>query len=278
MGIVGSLAAGRLPGVRLPVTGGAASDTPVDPDAAALIARMTVQPDSARKALITKTITDLKSAGLWAKISVLYFYAAHDGQAAQLNWKADAFLDTPQNSPLFTVDRGYQGDGSSSYLDNSWNPQADPLYLQNSSSFGVYVNLAGNGGGSDTIIEMGGANAFLISRSSAGNLRGRVNQGTTTDYGALSPLDRVGFSVFTREDAASSKGYKNGVLNATVTATSSALPNEMWISLGRRIGGAATGLSAQRHACKFAGAGMTETEVAQLNTIVSNYLTPLGAA
>ena len=62
-----------------------------DPAATALFARMTVQPDNTRKALINSTIVGLKASGIWAKADALYVTAAHDAQSARLNWVQDLY-------------------------------------------------------------------------------------------------------------------------------------------------------------------------------------------
>lgn len=52
----------------------------------ALVARMEIAPSAARKKLIDDLIVELKSWGIWQKLDLLYILAAHDAQAARLNW------------------------------------------------------------------------------------------------------------------------------------------------------------------------------------------------
>ncbi len=92
------------------------------PEAAALLSRMTVTPSTARKQLIDALIATLVGAGIWAKLDALYLLAAHDAQAARLNWIADRYNLTAVNSPTFTTDRGYAGTGAAMYLDTGFNP------------------------------------------------------------------------------------------------------------------------------------------------------------
>src|SRR5262245_39221350 len=90
--------------------------TPVQAETTALLAAMTVQPNAARQTLINDLIYALKQSGAWAKMDFLYVLAAHDNQAARLNWKTAANLATVNGTCTFTVDRGYNGDGSTGYL------------------------------------------------------------------------------------------------------------------------------------------------------------------
>src|SRR5690606_35810663 len=101
---------------------------------------MTTPPTRARQLLINTTITNLIAAGLWPKLDVLYLLAAADEQAARLNWKnPGTFTCTAVNSPTFTADRGFAGDGSTSYLDTNFNisSASGRLYEQNSAHIGA---------------------------------------------------------------------------------------------------------------------------------------------
>ena len=126
-------------GLGLSLTNRAAYAAGFSDEATALFAAMSVQPDAARKALINSFIVALKTAGIWSELDLLYVMAAHDAQAAQLNWKAPAANTlSPQNSPTFTTDRGYQGNGTTSYLTAGTNFSALTNYQQNDAVLGVW--------------------------------------------------------------------------------------------------------------------------------------------
>ncbi|MEW6257105.1 MAG: hypothetical protein AB1592_14220 [Pseudomonadota bacterium] len=76
-------------GVSVPSTAllrGRAQTQPPPTQATALIARMTAAPSTARATAIGALVRSLASAGLWQKLDALYLLAAHDAQAARLNW------------------------------------------------------------------------------------------------------------------------------------------------------------------------------------------------
>lgn len=112
-----------------------------DADAAALFARMTTPPDATRKTACNVFVTGLKDAGLWPRGIGLWALSAHDAQAARRNWLADQYNLTAVNSPTFTTDRGYTGDGSSSRLSTGFNAftAADPNFTVNSACFGIFI-------------------------------------------------------------------------------------------------------------------------------------------
>lgn len=97
------------------------SYTIVNAETTTLLAAMSVQPDMRRTIIIDTFIGALKAAGVWSKIDVMWVFAAHDEQAARINWKSPGnFTCAVINSPVFTPNIGYAGDGVSGYLDPSW--------------------------------------------------------------------------------------------------------------------------------------------------------------
>lgn len=109
----------------------------------ALLARMTVAPSSTREAVINNTIKDLKDAGLWNKLDLLYVFAAHDAQASLLNWKGASFNATNYDS-TFSADWGYgettgNSPDSPPGLGTGWNSQSDAVqFTDNSMHIGVW--------------------------------------------------------------------------------------------------------------------------------------------
>ena len=87
-------------------------------------------------------LTSLKSAGVWAKLDALYVLATDgDSDFATLNWKSPTtFQATKVSSPTFTTNVGFNGNGTSSYLELGIDPTnvAVTKYLKDDASFGVY--------------------------------------------------------------------------------------------------------------------------------------------
>ena len=117
-----------------------ASDTYL-PEAQVLFDKATGQPSTARKQLINELIDGLIRDGLWDKLALFYVLAAHDSGAAKLNWKKpDSYTLIENNTPTFTTDRGYAGNGTDMYLNTgiTYNNVADIEY--DNFSTGAYVN------------------------------------------------------------------------------------------------------------------------------------------
>lgn len=243
----------------------------------ALLARMTVPPSEARARDIDACIRSLKTAGVWPKLECLYFPAAHDAQAAQRNWIADSYNLSLVNAPTFTTDRGYAGDGSTSYLNTGWNPSTSALSSQNSGSLAQYLN-----GGTDTanssVISMGcynGSNSAwsVVPRHGTDVCQLAVNTVSVSTIGSTTRMGFIGLS----RTGASANNVRRDAATTTSTAASAAPPNYP-IFLGCRNNANTPGaFSNNRFAMAAFGAGLTSTELGALYTATLTYLTAIGA-
>jgi hypothetical protein len=261
----------------------AASYSYTNAEAATLVAAMSSAPDDTRKGAIDTCIGAIKTAGVWTKLDCLWLWAGHDSQAGLLDWKrlSDA---TAVNSPTFTTDRGFTGDGSTSYINTNFTLSTDGVnYTQNSACMGAYIN-----GGTDALSTT--ANSIGVS-ASGGTLnariepwrsvtpgsgaRARINDNTATTVGTVTT--RFGLTAVNRSGASAVQIYRNGSSIGSSTAASGSLPNIDVYTLGFNSGGSLGGASDNRFAAAFVGASLSGTEHADLFTAIEAYLDAIGA-
>jgi hypothetical protein len=236
-----------------------------------LLANMTTEPDAARRYLIDETIKALKDAGIWSKLDMLYMLAAHDSQAARLNWLNPAGPAlSAVNSPTFTTDRGYAGNGTSSYLNTSLSPNTFDHLRRDSAHLGFWqvTNASTN---SNDIGIFGDANTRLRNYNSGSSLAGRLHDATT---GIFTTSSSTGHAVINRSAASARQFYQSGTSVGTDSVTSTAGPSGSSLNLLR----ADASYTADQLAAAHAGASLSSTEVANLYTILRDYLQELGAA
>lgn len=177
----------------------------------ALLAAMTVQPSLRRSMLILNTISQLVQYGLWDQIDAWYEMRAHDSQAATLNWKnPGTWTLAPTNSPVFTADRGFKGDGVSSFLlATGYNPGVGSINFQlNTASYGVWVAQSPTIG-STRMLSMA-SNAFIGTVVAGNGFTGRLND---TSGGQWAPLSlALGHWCARRPDSAGFDKWKDGAL------------------------------------------------------------------
>ncbi|MEZ0242544.1 MAG: hypothetical protein ACAH11_04170 [Sphingomonas sp.] len=266
-------------GLSIPDVAGRAR-VALDSGAAALVARMSMAPDGARAGLIDALVRALKGAGIWAKLDLLYLMAAHDAQAARLNWIAAANDLSAVNSPAFTADRGYAGDAATSYLDTGWVPWGAAHFALDSSAIGCWIN-AGTDTGSDFAVAMGARDAsngaFVGPRGNAGSIRGRVNQASSAASSGT-VANRQGLTALSRTASNLVSCYRGASLDGAFATASSARPTvALWLGCLNANGAFSNGVD-NRIAAAFAGAGLSGAEVAALHAALAAYLTAVGGA
>jgi len=246
----------------------------------ALFARMTAQPTIARKVLISDLITALIDAGIWAKLDAFYVMAAHDAQAAQLNWIEDQFNLTPVLSPTFTADQGYAGNDSTSYLNTGFNPvAAGGLYQLNSAHLSIWsrTNIADISGVSIGARVSASASQALILLRNTSDLGGsRLNQDAVPVNAAVT--DSRGFFVGSRLSSANQQFYRNGSQLASFANVSTAMPNFQMYICGANTNGTFGTASGRQYSVASIGSGLNSTEVAAFNIAVTSYMQAIGAA
>lgn len=241
-------------------------------EASALFARFTSDPGTTRRADINVLVAALKSAGVWGKLDALYVIAAHNEQAAQRNWIADAYNLAPQSSPAFTSDRGYQSNGSTSYISTGFNPANAPgkKYVLNDAFMGVWIQAAATASNSS---EIGITNARIYSRTGTdGTVITRANDSTQTTTVSGSPAV-TGLLSWSRLASGSYTAYRGDTSVAAPSVASTSITNATLDIL--RSGGV---YSNSVVGAAFVGAGLSASEVTALNSALNTYMTAVGAA
>lgn len=236
------------------------------PATTALVARMTSAPPAGRAAAIDGLIRALVAAGIWSRLDLLYVLAAHDTQAARLNWISSAYTLAAYNSPIFTANRGFKGDGSTAWLDVAgYNPSSTAgRFALNDASAGLWVLTPSAGTGMDL------SGIVWMSRRNTGvDWHYRVNDGTSS-FGQ--PGDTPGFYAGDRPSSSTKRLFKNGAQIATHNVASSILNTRLNI-----LGQSGGSNSSAELAVVCAGASLTETQHAALYAALSTYLLTVGA-
>lgn len=196
----------------------AASGQSFLPESLAIFAAMSPQPDSARKALINSTVSSLISSGIWAELDLLYILAAHAEQPAQINWKnPGTFTLTKNNSPSFTVDRGFTGNSTNAFLNSG-------AALSSLTKFAtVPCNLHVSAWSLSNIAETGNrgivgpstntpAEVRLIPRNSSNQSKGMARSSSTSFEIIASNSNGSGFFLYTRQGNDNQKIFRNGLM------------------------------------------------------------------
>ena len=157
--------------LRRGVIGGGGSASAFDSDYQAVLDRASTlgytAPSASQQTLQNTLVTDLKTAGIWDKLDALYIMA-NDGsrEFGRLNWAAPSTFELSEvNSPTFTSNQGFTGNGTSSTLDTGINMGVDTTQFNQST-------LHGSFGGWSYNVKIGGGPALMGDLLDINNLRG----------------------------------------------------------------------------------------------------------
>jgi hypothetical protein len=170
-------------------------------------------PSAGQQILQNQLMLDLKAGGVWNKLDTFSVFAT-DGSSdfALIDW-IRLTQYTAVNSPTFTADEGFTGNGTSSYVDCNYNGATNAVNYANDSAhqmvwamvFGSSVELATNN------FSVG---RQIIRRTSSQN--NGINSSTASS-GSLNSA--VGFIMFSRNNSTNFNQYNNNSLLANVTQT-----------------------------------------------------------
>lgn len=228
-----------------------------------------------RLTLVTNLIAGLKSDGVWPKLDRLWIFAAENTQSALIDLVALSTA-TPTASPTFTIDRGYAGNGTSSYILSNYVPNAGAHLTQNSAHISFYnqVNDATNGVTCGALADP--AFDMYCPLTTTGQFFSRINEADTSAN--FSASNTTGYYIGDRTGVGTVVGTKNGVDVGTNSTTSDGVSAVNIPILALNNFGAIQGFSAGRVAAWSAGASLGASGRPAITTRVNTYLTAVGAA
>lgn len=221
-----------------------------------------------RLALIDEWIfSDTDIAAILLKMDFLNIYTAENAGSA-LTSLVGSFLHTAVNSPTFTADSYYAGNGTSSYLNCNYTPSTEGVnFVQDSACFGVMQNNSANDqyhGGYNGVV---GVRLHTYTGSEiAGFINGLISE---ANFGAV--VNGVGLSVIQREDSLSRGCYKNGVRKTFGNSASSGVSDKSLMVGAENTNGTAADFSTAQLVCSFAGSQLTNAEHLALYTAIRGY-------
>lgn len=249
------------------------------PEANALFARFTTPPTPARKILINNLIVSLIAAGIWTKLDALYLTAAADGQAARQNWLQDLYNLTAVGGPTFAADRGYTGDGSTSYLTTGFVPStAGGKYVLDSSHLSAWSRTDSVNNsiliGARTSATVAGAQISPRTTSTSNSYT--ANQGALHNF--VAAISTSAHFLARRSASAAIALIYNGASIDAGTDVSTTLPAYQFALGGVNQAGTVIGLSNRQIAQASIGASLSDAEALAFYNAINTYLQAVGAA
>jgi len=206
----------------------------------------------------------LKTSGVWDEWDVFYMFANNGSKEfATLNWKnPDTNQNTLVNSPTFTSNQGFQGNGTSSYINVNYNPQSSGThYAKDNASSGFWSELLTHDG---NYLYSGSSSYFRD--ISATLFRNAINDGDGTNR--TSPAGEVKFFHSSRSNSTTKNMFENGSALGpyTMSSTTEASNFELLRGFGA--------YSSSKISCFYCGSNL-ESKVSDIYTALNTYMTSL---
>jgi len=239
----------------------------------AILARATAlgytKPSTSQQVKQNDLITTFKTANIWSKMDIFYMFA-NDGskEFATLNWQnPNVHQCTLINSPTFTSNDGFLGNGTSSYIDTNFNPASSGVnYTLNDASIFIY-NKTYLLNAFITGVDTGSFNCLRMSPASGNQ---RINMGLGGIFAPTVDFDSATFKwrKLSRTNATTGIASKN-TTQTTHTAASVSIESQNQLIL--KSGSSFAGLNV---AAFGMGANLVSENTDHYNAI-NNYITTL---
>ena len=191
-------------------------------------------PSASQQIIQNNLVLSLKAGGIWNKLDTFANFAT-DGSSdfALIDWKRLS-LYTAVNSPTFTINEGFTGNGTSSYIDTNFNAFNDGVqYTQDDASRFIYMFNA-----SGTAALDGKAAAGINNMARTSTSFQRINTTSGLTGGSFSFDSTKGMKSIHRTSSTTVELF-NDTTQASRTATSATLNNNNQLILrsGASYGG-----------------------------------------
>lgn len=250
------------------------------PQAAAFLSRTSGLDTKHRNAYI-KLINGLVTDGLWDKIDALWILATADATTAGLNLKNTSFTLSLTNSPTFTVDQGYTGNGTNQTISTGFAPASSgTAFSQNSASISAYVRNSRTSSNSSNIMgcaPASGSTAFFMAPLQTSAFGWTLN-GTT--FPSSANTDAQGFWTISRTASNNQPAYKNGLPFASNSGASGVLTNmtnAVRLLSNSTSGGVGASFSSDQLSAAHIGGAFNDVDVFNYSTRVNAFMTSIGA-
>lgn len=248
----------------------------IDADATAFITAAGIT-DATQKSAINTLVVSLKSYGVWTKMKAIYPMVGGTATTHKYNLKDPRDLDAAYrllfNGGWTHSATGAKPNGTTGYANTFLTQVAAGGYSDIHLS---YYSRTDNVSSSAFRVEIGRGSG-LVSNSYT-NAYFRLNTGSSINGGNIGSRSATAAStnsiglIINTATSASSKGYKNGALFATQTATQSGTAQDINIYIGSQGNHvSATEFSDRECAFSTIGGSLTDADVANLYTSIQTY-------
>jgi hypothetical protein len=224
-------------------------------------------PSASQQIKQNQLVLDLKAGGIWSKLDTFAIFAT-DGSSdfALIDWKRLS-LYTAFNSPTFTANEGFQGNGTSSYIDLNYTTNTNWVNVSQNNVCLFANNLVDVSPSQNAVLGS-------VSNYVTFNLKNTSNQFSTrlhsSTIGGITSLGAIGRGYVSRNNSSNYDCYFNGNFEGTASTTSILVTTAMRLF----VQGPFTFYNTKTSYVGY-GAYLDATEIGNLDNSLNTYLTSL---
>lgn len=237
---------------------------------------------ASRQTIINTLITSLKAHNLWNVHDRIWLLAAENSQSALIDLVN--LSSATNNGSTFTVDQGYAGNGTTSFVNTNFGPSTNGVnYTQNSASLSCYVRTSRSTASNKEAVGMfddgSGRSARFFPHANGSVVVASLN--ASNSFAQTGPTTNAqGFYTVSRTGATTSNTYKNSNTSSIFSDSTASLAGlsatTFYIGAENVQVGADNWFSDDQIAVVAFGAGLSSTDAAQFQTDINAYMTSLG--
>jgi hypothetical protein len=217
-------------------------------------------PSANQQILQNNLLRALKTFGIWNKLDSFAMFAT-DGDVgfSLICWKRLVKM-TAVNSPTFTANEGFTGNGTSSRINSGFTPDGSGNYKLNAASFGVFVKTQGTN------------NEYLAGARSNTRMRAvnsSLNRINSTSINGAFDFNVVGLSHLNKSSATNAQCIVNGVASNRTVTNENLGSDFVFLDFGE-----GNGPSDAQISLGFIG-GDLSAEAAEFSTAVNTYISSI---
>ena len=246
-----------------------------DADAVAFFSRVTTAGGTlsgTERTAVNQLVLDMKSAGIWNSMKVIYPMVGSSAAACAQNLKSASFMGTFSSGWTF-ASTGVTPNGTSAFMNTSFNPSIDSIYDNTHFSLYSRTQVIANS------VDIGAqllTNRFTMELAYGGFGFASDQYNDTTGRVSLANSITTGLYTSNRTTSNIFKCFRNSIqLGSTNTGVSGTMPN-MPVAIGAsNRNNIPVFFSSKEFAFSSIGDGLTDTQVANLFTAVQTFQTTL---
>jgi hypothetical protein len=233
--------------------------------------------DTTQKNAVNQLVLDLKSYGIWTKMTAIYPFVGGDATKHSYNLKNPAAFQIVWAGTIVHDANGFTGNGTTGYGNTGITPSTH--LTEDDTHMSIYSRTSASTASYDMGCNDASNNQMLMRIRTGSDTFQFICYASGTPLNATGNTDAQGFYIGTRRANNDAESYKNG--STAISDSSSDATTRPALAMYiccRNNNGTPAGFTSRNYALATVGLKLTDTEAANFHTAVQAFQAALGRA